>query len=572
MDAVNAGKFIKGIGVSEGIGIGKILILPDASALAGRQPRAADAQTEILRYRTARENVGERFRQAASRLVQELGSKDGGTLDVYGLILKDPGINQEIELLIGSGESAPLAVELVFQRLADSQKNVKNEYLRERFTVWRDVGKQLAMELLGFHSLDVARGGGPVIVAAREITAFALVNPPEQIKGFVREVGGSTDHASILARAYKIPMIIGKAGLLAGLEAGAPAIVDGGSGELFLHPAPGLLAKYGKTPSPGKAVSGDEPDAVPARTKDGRRVALLANLETSHGLAALSRCGAEGVGLLRSEFLFMRGTQPPSEDEQFQEFQRAAEAFSPLPVTIRTADFGGDKLPAFLAAQGGGLPAGLRGIRFCLAHEEFFRSHVRAILRASARGNVRMMFPLVPGLETLRQAKAFVRAVMEELAAKSVPFDKSIALGVMIEVPSAAIMADALARETDFFSIGTNDLLQYTLGISRDDPGLMDYGRSVQPSIIQLVEHVVKSADRKKRPVAVCGELASQTWAIPLLVGLGVDELSMAASHIPQAKELVRGLSYADCRALAQQALALETITDIRTLLQKAAS
>jgi len=561
---------LKGIGVSEGIGMGSILLLPNTAELTRRHPPAADARAETLRYRTARESVWARFQKAAAHLVRELGRKEGGTLDIFGLILKDHGVNQEIELLIGSGKSAPVAVEQVFQRLANSQKNVKNDYLRERFTVWSDACKQLVMELLGYHSLDAAQGRGPVIVAAREITAFALVNPPKEIKGFVREVGGSTDHASILARAFNIPMIIGKAGFLVELEAGAPAIVDGGTGELFLHPTPQLLEKYGKLSRAAGARLGGEPDALPARTKDGRRIALLANLETSHGLEALRRHGAEGVGLLRSEFLFMRRTQPPSEDEQFQEFQRTAQALFPRQVTVRTADFGGDKLPAFLAEEKEGLSAGLRGIRFCLAHEEFFRTHVRAILRASAGGNMRMMFPLVPGLETLRKAKAFVRTVMEDLAARSIPFDRGIPVGVMIEVPSAAIMAEALARETDFFSIGTNDLLQFTMGISRDDLALMDYSRSVQPSIIQLIDLVVKAAGRKKRPVAVCGELAAQPWAIPLLVGLGIDELSMAASHIPKAKERIRGLSYADCRVLARQALALETITDIRTLLKKA--
>ena len=562
-------KVFKGVGVSPGFGLGRLFLLPDTSALAGRAPRTSDAAGEILRYRTAREEVWERFRQAAEHLVRELGGKEGGSLDVYALILKDQGINQEIELLIESGLTAAVAVETVFQKLAARQKSVKNDYLRERATVWRDVSKQLVTELLGLHSLDAARGKDPVIVAARELTPFALVNPPENIKGFARELGGPTDHASILARAYKIPMVLGLSGLTRAAKAGDPAMIDGSSGELTLHPDAGLVeARRPKGPAVGLVIPGGGPDARPAETQDGRRIALLANLETSHGLAALSRYGPEGVGLFRSEFLFLRRSEAPTEEEQSHEFGRAAEAFFPRRVTIRAADFGADKLPAYLAAPDlPGACAGLRGIRFLLAREEIFLPHLRAVLRASARGNLKLMFPLVPGLETLRRAKALVRSAMKALAAESVPFDAGLPLGVMIEVPSAAIMAGGLAREADFFSIGTNDLIQYTLGMDRDQAFLAGEGRFIPPSVIQLIQSVVNSARPRQRPVAVCGELASQPWAIPLLVGLGVDELSMAASHIPRAKEVVRGLSYARCCGLAKRALELETPTEIRALL-----
>jgi phosphotransferase system enzyme I (PtsI) len=569
MDAASPGKTFQGVGVSEGIGMGTLLLLAQAPAPAGAPPRATDAQTEVQRYQQARQRVWEHFRQASSHLVAELGKQEGGSLDVYTLILKDSNIDQEIELLIESGLSASAAVERVFQRLAERQKAARNEYLRERSSVWRDVSRQLQAELLGGPTLDSVRGRGPLIIAARELTPFALINPPGNIKGFAREIGGVTDHASLLARAYGIPMVLGIRMISESVESGAPAIIDGGAGTLFLRPAPDIVMRYRRHRGL-RETARPSPNVRPVRTKDGRRIALLGNLETSRGLAALSRHGAEGVGLFRSEFLFMHRDQPPTEEEQFLEFQRVAAAFPPRLVTIRTADFGGDKLPPYFSDSAGpGMPSDLRGIRFCLAQEGFFRIHLRAILRASASGNLRMMLPLVPGLGTLRRAKALIRAVMDELAAAGIPFDRAIPIGVMIEVPSAAIMAQSLAREADFFSIGTNDLLQYTLGVSRGDQAWSDFGTSVPPSIIHLIQMVADCARRSHRPVGVCGELASQTWAIPLLVGLGVEELSMAAPYITRAKELVRRLSFAQCRALAQRALRMDTASEVRDLLHK---
>ncbi|HNW44434.1 MAG TPA: phosphoenolpyruvate--protein phosphotransferase [Elusimicrobiales bacterium] len=565
--AAAAGKVLKGAPASKGIGIGRLFLLNDYAAQPGVKGAPGKPEEELRRYRAAREQVRVRFTLAATHILKELGPGNGNILDVHPLILKDPVLNQEIELRIQAGEKAEVAVETVFKAISDRQKQAKNEYLRERFTVSRDIGRQLVIELLGAHRLEAVRGKGDVIVAAKELTPFALAEHPENIKGFAVETGGLTGHAAILARAYNIPMVLGipVAGFAA--QENVPAIINGGTGELILNPSPAVLENNLRCRDREAAAAAKaSAETAAAQTTDGRRVNLLMNLETTQSLA--NTYGADGVGLFRSEFLFMHKAALPGEEEQFREFEKAARAMHPRKVVIRTVDFGGDKQPPAAADPAGA--SALRGIRYCLAHEELFRAHLRAILRAGAAGNVEVMFPMVPGLETFRKAKAFLKKTAEELKAEGFKLDKALRVGIMIEVPSAAMSAGVLAREADFFSIGTNDLFQYTLGIDREDSSYSGYGLFLPPSLLQLISMVTEAARSRKKPVAVCGELAHNTLAMPLLLGLGVDELSMDASHIPSTRLAVRGLSYAKCRALADKALKLETPAEIKELLTRA--
>ena len=300
-------RVFQGLGVSAGIGTGVILLLHEAGALIDRRRSAADAKAEILRYRAARENVRERFRQAASHLLRDFKDTRANILDAHALILQDLVINQETELLIESGKTAEVAVEAVFQGISNRGKSIKSGYLRDSFAVSLEVGEQLVMELLGSHRLDAARGKGDVIIAARELSAFSLVNHPENIKGFALESGGATGHAAILARAYKVPMVVGIRDIHKTAEDGAAALIDGGTGELFLRPPADILEKRrgpAVAPAPSTAPK-TQSDLAPARTKDGRRILLLANIESVQGISACKRYGADGVGLLRSEFLFL---------------------------------------------------------------------------------------------------------------------------------------------------------------------------------------------------------------------------------------------------------------------------
>ena len=566
-------KVFRGIGASKGIASGRIFVLQDTASLINAKGTQNKPETEILRYRSAKERVWVRFRRDAAHILKELGPGKGNILDVHALILRDEVLNQEIELLIHNGKMAEAAVETVFHKISERQKQAKNEYLKERFTVSRDIGRQLVMELLGANRLEAAKDKGDVIVVARELTPFALAESPANIKGFVVETGGPTGHAAILARAYNIPMVLAIPGISKEVQNGAPAVLNGATGEFSVNPPPEVLAgslRLRDLESAAAAEAGASV-AVP-ETKDGHRVGLLLNIETTHNLNISDTRDADGVGLFRSEFLFIHKETLPTEEEQFCEFEKIAKAFYPRKVIIRTVDFGGDKHPpSVLENEKTSAYAGLRGIRYCLAHQEFFETHLRAILRAGASGNVGVMFPMVPGLETFREAKAFLKKTREKLESEGAKLGKPIQTGIMIEVPSAALMAGVLARESDFFSIGTNDLFQYTLGVDRDDSSYSGSGLFLPPSIVQLMQLVVESAHKKKKPVAVCGELAHQILALPLLIGLGVDELSMDASHIASVRKAVRELSWPACRELAQKALALETPAEIKALLTSAA-
>ena len=565
-------KVLKGVGASKGIAIGRIFIVQDYGSIPGRKTGPDKPEIEVLRYRAARDRVCIRFRQAAAHILKELGPGKGNILDVHALILKDRGLNQEIELLIYNGKKAEEAVETVYYKISERQKLAENAYLKERFTVSRDIGRQLVVELLGVHRLEIVKGKGDVIVVARELTPFALAEHPANIKGFALETGGLTGHAAILARAYNIPMVLGIPNINKAVENGAQAVLNGATGELIVNPPPEVLADSLRLRGLELAAAAEAgPKNAVSETKDGRRVKLLMNIETTHNINTSNTYGADGVGLFRSEFLFMRGETLPTEEDQFREFEKVAKALFPRKVVIRTVDFGGDKQPP-AGFETGSPPvySGLRGIRYCLAHEELFETHLRAILRAGASGNVSVMFPMVPGLETFRKAKAFLKKTMKKLESEGVKLCKAMQVGIMIEVPSAALTAGAMARESDFFSIGTNDLFQYTLGMDREESFYSDHGFFLPPSIIQLVQLVVEAAHKKKKPVAVCGELAHDVWALPLLIGLGVDELSMDASHIPSTLRAIRALSYAGCRKLAQKALTLETPAEIRDLLKGA--
>jgi phosphotransferase system enzyme I (PtsI) len=344
---------------------------------------------------------------------------------------------------------------------------------------------------------------------------------------------------------------------LAALERGAETILDGTRGELVVGASREDRARY----SALARTRVTRPEHYAAETVDGHRVALLANTGIGAAAIAVERQQAEGIGLMRSEFLFLNRVEPPGEEEQFDAFRRVAHACPGRKVVIRTADFGGDKMPLFFA--GDGFAASLRGLRFCLERRDFFKTHLRAILRASAYGDVRVMFPMVPGLATLRQAKAVLNEAMTELEREGVSFKKPIEVGVMIEVPSAAIMASALAGEADFFSIGTNDLCQYTLALDRASP--LAAG-ALPPSVLHLIEMIVAGAHGKQKPVSVCGEAAGDANAIPILIGLGIDELSMEPGRIPAARERIRQLSYADCLALVERALKALTPDEVQAL------
>lgn len=564
---------LKGLGASDGVGIGKILILSEPRLVAASHAPVSDPQGELLRYRAARDSVRDRIRQAASHIAKELGSGGANILEVHVMLLDDPTLSQEVEERIQTGKRAELAVESVFQSVVDRLKGADNEYLRDRHSDFGHIKLQLILELSGANRLEKLNGNADVIIAARELTPFALVNLPENIKGVALEIGGATSHAAILARALRLPMVLAIADIVSKVEEGAPAMINGGTGQLILHPTPDHLEEQNALLIRALAAKASDLEAasLSAQTRDGRRVHVLANIATLQDLHTFGGCGADGVGLFRTEFLFLHRLTPPNEEEQFEAFKSVAQAFAPREIVIRTVDFGGDKQAPFLTASTeAAVSASLRGIRLCLENPAFFRTHLRAILRAGAFGNIKIMFPMVSGLETFRKARAMVQAAAAELSREKGPISHPVAIGAMVEVPSAALMSGALAREVDFFSIGTNDLLQYALGVERGTPILSNCGIIFPPSVIHLVRLVVESAHKKGRKVAVCGEVAGNPDIIPLLIGMGIDELSMDVARIPAAKRLIRNVLYSECRSLAERVMKLETPSEVGDCLSQA--
>lgn len=565
-----ATRILKGSGVSAGIGIGRILLLPEPGLTEASRARTSDPLAELNRYRRAHDTVRDRVRQSALHLGRDLGAA-GGILEVHVMLLEDPALGQEVERLVGSGKTAEFAVDAVFGEMAARLKAAANRYLRDRYAVFEHIRLQLIMELCGSHRLDGLSEQGDVILVARELTPFALVNLPENVKGVALESGGANSHVAILARALSLPMVLGLTAKPREAEDGSPAVINGDTGDLIVHPSPEVLEEHRALLR--RARSGYAKDlesaGQPAVTRDGRRLEVLANIGTLEDLNGIGRSGADGVGLFRTEFLFLHRETPPGEAEQFEAFKRAAAALAPRKVVIRTVDFGGDKHAPFLTGSDKGPSAGLRGIRLCLENPAFFRTHLRAILRAGAFGRFEVMFPMVPGLETFRKARAMVNSVAAELARDPAHGAKSMPVGTMVEVPSAALMAGALAREADFFSVGTNDLLQYALGVDRSDGSLFNNGTFLPPSVIHLLSLVVDSAHKNGRKATVCGEIAGDPNVIPLLVGLGFDGLSMEVSRIPAAKRLIRAVLHSECRSLAERVLRLETPSEVREMLAK---
>jgi phosphoenolpyruvate-protein phosphotransferase len=424
-------------------------------------------------------------------------------------------------------------------------------------------------QLLGVKHRNIPLSEGAILVTSHLMPAHFALLETEKVAAIVAEHGGPTSHGAIFARALEIPAVTGAKGILEESRPGQLAIVDGGSGVVYLDPDEPLRAEYQRAQHRYE-LAVEHLDALaarPAETRDGRRVALTANVGLIADLRLCERHGAEGIGLFRTELLALAQRGMPPEDEQEQLYERVASAVAPHRVTIRTLDLGGDKAMPNLGVEREDNPQlGLRSIRLSLAHEGVFRAQLRAILRASAARNVRLLFPMISSLAELRRARELVEASKEQLARRGHDFDPEIPVGVMIEVPGAALTADVLARECDFFSIGTNDLTQYTLAVDRGNERVAQLYDPLHPGVLRLIDRTVRAARRARRPVSVCGEMASNPLAVPILVGLGIEELSGTAGAVPVVKEIVRALDSQVAAQDARRALEAGTAAEVHAI------
>jgi phosphotransferase system enzyme I (PtsI) len=563
-------KVLRGIPVSAGVRRGKILVFGKShEPVPRRQITEAEVPEEIHRLEQALIQTRHQIQEVQRKVSQAMGAKDARIFDAHLLVLDDPTLIDEVARAI---QEQRVNVEHAFQQVAEKYaatlSAMDDEYLRERAADMRDVTVRVLDNLLGRQDeSDLRRIKERCIIISYDLTpsTTALLDR-NLVLGFATDVGSKTSHTAILARSLQIPAVVGLHDASKHLESGQHVLLDGFNGLLIVNPTDQTLFEYGQLAK--KRVTLEERlrgiKAEPAITLDNVRVILSANVEQAADTENVKACGAEGVGLFRTEYLFLNRETMPTEEEQYHEYRQVAAALKPHPVVIRTLDLGGDKFLAHLQMPQELNPfLGWRAIRFCLQERALFRTQLRAILRTAVEGNVKMMYPMISGLDELNQANAVLEEYKKELARENIPFNPDLEVGAMIEIPSAVLTADALARRVKFFSIGTNDLIQYSLAVDRLNERIAHLYEPTHPSIVRLIKETVDAGHRNGIWVGVCGEMAADPVLVPLLLGLGVDELSAAVSVVPQVKFLIRRLKLSEAKQLAEFALQCESGVEI---------
>jgi phosphotransferase system enzyme I (PtsI) len=558
---------IRGLGVSPGLAIGRVhfhhelLVEPALEVVARDQ-----ADPEWKRFGEALAQTKSQLQDLLDRAADDVGAEQAGIFEAHLLMAEDPALLAEVERGIRQDHlKAEGAFYRVMEHYMAAMRKFVDPYLRERVTDLDDVTRRVLANLRG----EQRRGGvdfAHVLLAHDLAPSETMEMNRDQVLGFATEAGSPTSHTAILARSLGIPAVVGLHDIHSHVRADDMVLLDGAAGVLIVCPSPETIDTYesarrrrGRVDAQLHALREGE-----AITRDGRRIQVAANIELSDEIDAVMNQGAEGVGLYRTEFLFLNQGRYPTEDEQTAHYSAAARGAGEHGVIIRTLDIGGDKLPVDDEWQAEGNPfLGWRGIRRSLQQVEIFRTQLRAVLRASVHGRVRVMYPLVSGVEEVRQANALLSECMEELTAEGIPFDAGISRGAMIEVPSAAVVADMLAEEVDFFSVGTNDLIQYAIAVDRVNERVADLYQPCHPAIIRLLQNIVRAAEPAGLWVGVCGEMAGDILLTPLLVGLGFSELSVGASQIPRVKHAIRTLDASECRELVRRSLGLRHHAEI---------
>ncbi|MBI4209664.1 MAG: phosphoenolpyruvate--protein phosphotransferase [Deltaproteobacteria bacterium] len=560
---------IQGIGVSSGITVGKVYLM-------GRPLERVPKY--FIKESLVPQEV-ERFRQAvdASRrqlmgVKEEVSKREARELihilEVHQMMLEDDMLIRETMNRIREDEvNAEWALEKVLDEIKNVFDTIDDDYLRGRKKDIHYVGERILANLLGRKIEEIGNLQEKVVVVAHDLSpADTALMARGKVLGFATDMGGKTSHTAILARSLEIPAVVGLESVTEQAQVGDTVVVDGMKGVVILNPAPEALDYYLER---RKAYEVGEKQLLklrkePAQTLDGRPIQLLANIELIQEVPSVLEHGAEGIGLYRTEYLFMNRKDLPSEEEQLENYKVVVRKMAPYPVTIRTIDLGGDKFVSRVDIPAEMNPAlGLRAIRLCLRDVPIFKAQLRAILRASAFGKLKIMFPMVCMIDEVWQARSILREAMEELKSERISFDPKVAVGIMVETPSACLLAQPLAKEVDFFSIGTNDLIQYSLAIDRQNEHVAYLYQPLHPSILKMIQMVVQAGEKQGIPVGICGEMAGEEAVFPLLLGLGLKEFSMNALSIPRIKRLVRSISLAEMEKLAQEALSLSSHTEV---------
>jgi len=565
---------ITGIPASPGIVFGKALVLKEEKIVLDTQKISEDQiEAEVARFYAGREAAVEQLNSIHQRALKSLGEEKAAIFEGHLMILEDEELEEEIiDYLRSNKVNASVAASKIIDQQVEMLFEIDDEYLKERAGDIRDIGNRLIKNILGMHIVDLGDITEESILVAYDLTPSetAQLNL-EKVLGFITDIGGRTSHTSIMARSLELPAIVGTNDVTARVNTGDYLILDAVNNRVYVNPTQAeidelktLEAKLAEE----KAELAKLKD-LPAVTLDGHKVDVVANIGTIRDCEGAHRNGAEGVGLYRTEFLFMDRDQLPSEEEQFIAYKEVVEAMEGRLVVLRTMDIGGDKELPYLNLPKEMNPfLGWRAVRIALDRREILHAQLRAVLRASAFGKLAVMFPMIISVEEIRELKSVLETLKAELRAEGKAFDENIQVGVMVETPSAAVNAKFLAKEVDFFSIGTNDLTQYTLAVDRGNELISHLYNPMSPSVLGLSKQVIDASHAEGKWTGMCGELAGDERATLLLLGMGLDEFSMSAISVPRIKKLIRHVNYQEVKALADEALQKPTAAEIEQLIQ----
>ncbi|WP_026497151.1 phosphoenolpyruvate--protein phosphotransferase [Butyrivibrio sp. WCD3002] len=564
----------KGIAASRGIGIGSICRIIEHD-LSFEAKQVTDTAAEKERFHKAIADFVEETNAMAEDIKKRIGPKEAEILMGHAVMISDPAMSGEMDKMIDSGQCAESALTAVCDMFIGMFSKMDDDMMRQRASDISDVKVSVLKKLLGIEDIDISKVAPGTVLVCKDLTpSMTSQIVKENVTGIITEIGGKTSHSAILARALEIPAVLSVPGIVDEVKDKDTAIIDGTEGDVYINPDGDILSKYMlkreefiKKQAELKTFVGKE-----TVNADGTKLDLFCNIGTPKDAKKAMECDGEGIGLFRSEFLFMDNTHLPTEDEQFEAYKEAVETMKGKTVIIRTLDIGGDKDIPYLGLEKEENPfLGYRAVRYCLGNSDMYRTQLRAITRASAFGKVKIMIPLVTTVDEVRSVKKLVAEIKDELKSEGIAFDNNIEVGCMIETASASLIADLLAKEAAFFSIGTNDLTQYTMSVDRGNPKVAYLYSSFQPSVLRSIKHIIECANEAGIPVGMCGEAAADPLMIPLLMSFGLDEYSVNPVLVLTARCIISKWSKAEADALTAKVMAMDTEEDIVAALKEAA-
>lgn len=563
----------KGIAGSEGIGIGKVVIIEEHEVVI-EDRTISDTEAEINRVREGIEKFVADTTAMADKMEATVGAKDADILRGHIMLLQDPTIEEQIVDLINNEKvNAEKALDQVLEQTAELFSQIPDELLQQRATDLRDIKGRILKILLGIEEQDISEVPEGTVLVARDLTPSMTAGIiPEKIAGVLTEVGGRTSHSAILARAMEIPAVLSIEGICSQVKNGDTVVLNGTTGEAIVNPDEETIAVYEKMLEDYRKEREllKQYTGKPTVSKDGTKVELVCNIGKPEDAKKAVECDGEGIGLFRTEFLFMDRDTIPTEEEQFEAYKSVAETMAGKPVIIRTLDIGGDKEIPYLGLEKEENPfLGFRAIRFCLQRRDIYETQLRALVRASAFGKIKVMIPLVTGVDELRQVKAIVADIMKEYDAAGVEYNKKLQIGVMMETPAACLMADVLAKEADFFSIGTNDLTGYTMAVDRGNAKVAYLYSAYNPAVLRAIKRIIECGKQEGIMVGMCGEAAADPKLIPLLLAFGLDEFSVSATSVLRTRKNISENDIAQCRELADKVMQYTTEEEVLNILTK---